>query len=83
MLCRLFSVLLLVLAELGENRGFLTLGFFLFRDRSFYRLLGSVIDDTVNHTVVILHLHFCIFQMIVDTAEVGQLLVTNAVNVMI
>ena len=45
------------------------------------RLLGSVVDDAIDHTVVILHDHFRIFQRIVRQ-ESGNLLKAEAVAVM-
>ena len=82
MLRRCFSVLLLVLTEFSENRGFLCFDFFLFRCWR-YRLFGTVVDNTINHAIIIFQLHFRIFQMVVGIAEVCQFLIANAVNIVI
>lgn len=44
-------------------------------------LFGSVIDDAVDHAVVVLQLHLRIFQIILRCPERGQLLIANAVEV--
>ena len=45
-------------------------------------LLGAVIDDAVDHAIVVLHGHLRIFEIVLRLEEIGKLLEADAVNVM-
>ena len=60
------------LAELLKNRGLLVL----------LLLFGAVVDDPVDHAVVVFHCHFSVFQ-IISSLKIFELLEAEAVAVMI
>ena len=45
-------------------------------------LLGAVVDDAVDHAVVVLHGHLRIFEVVLRLEEIGKLPEAYGINVM-
>ena len=45
-------------------------------------LFGAVVDDAVDHAVVVLQQHFRVFEVVLRLEEIGKLPEADAVNVM-